>query len=165
MLKRVPTSATLSIEKEVLRPHISNRSTETLIPRYDQPHAITFSRSIYDDLARSPPPAPTSIDFLDQVPLLSHTTNTSTTSTSLDSVVIPLHTGRPRIRDIVADVVAQTPRAGSVAVGTCGPVALTDEVGAACSDRIDPGKVSRGEHRLNIVSPASFRFCIRFEAY
>ncbi|BGP09389.1 ferric-chelate reductase Frp1 [Rhodotorula toruloides] len=151
MLKRVPTSATLSIEKEVLRPHISNRSTETLIPRYDQPHAITFSRSIYDDLARSPPPAPTSIDFLDQVPLLSHTTNTSTTSTSLDSVVIPLHTGRPRIRDIVADVVAQTPRAGSVAVGTCGPVALTDEVGAACSDRIDPGKVSRGEHRLNIM--------------
>ncbi|PRQ77588.1 Ferric reductase NAD binding domain-domain containing protein [Rhodotorula toruloides] len=150
MLKRVPTSATLhSVEKEVL--HNSNRSTETLIPRYDQPYAITFSRSTLDDLGNTPPPAPTSTESLDQVPLLSHTPPTSTTSTSLDSVVIPLHTGRPRIRDILADVVSQTPRAGSVAVGTCGPVALTDEVGAACSDMIDPGKVSRGEHRLNIM--------------
>ncbi|BGP33382.1 ferric-chelate reductase Frp1 [Rhodotorula toruloides] len=147
MLKRVPTSASLhSVEKEVV--HISNHSTETLIPRYDQPHAITFSRSTHDDLAQTPPPAPTSTQFLDQVPLLSQI---PTTSTASDSVVVPLYTGRPRIRDILANVVSQTPRAGSVAVGMCGPVALTDEVGATCSDMIDPGKVSRGEHRLNIM--------------
>ncbi|GEM08752.1 ferric-chelate reductase [Rhodotorula toruloides] len=145
-LKRVPTSATLhSVD------NVSNRSTETPIPRYDQPFAITFSRSTPDDLARTPPPAPTSTEFLDQVPLLSSTPSAPATSSSVDSVVIPFHAGRPRIRDILAEVVAHTPRAGSVAVGTCGPVALTDEVGAECSDMIDPGKVLRGEHRLNIM--------------
>lgn len=151
-LKRVPTSATLfSVEKAASK--VSNRSSESLIPRYHQPRAITFNRSAHDDdLARTPPTAPTSSDFLDHVPLLSHTPSASTTSSALESVVSPILTGRPRVRDILADVVAQTPRSGSVVVATCGPVGLTDEVGAACSDMIDPGKVSRGENRLNIVS-------------
>ncbi|GAA5954776.1 hypothetical protein JCM10213_004649, partial [Rhodosporidiobolus nylandii] len=69
----------------------------------------------------------------------------------IDSPVFPVNHGRPPVRDILADVVARTPTSGSVAVGTCGPVPLKDDVGAACSDTIDVSRVLRGEHRVNIT--------------
>ncbi|GAA5916010.1 hypothetical protein JCM6882_003496 [Rhodosporidiobolus microsporus] len=78
-------------------------------------------------------------------------TGATSTTVGADSVVLPILPGRPRVRDILADVVARTPFSGSVAVGVCGPVQLADDVGAACSDTIDVGKIVRGEHRLNVM--------------
>ncbi|GAA5999586.1 uncharacterized protein JCM10292_004249 [Rhodotorula paludigena] len=75
----------------------------------------------------------------------------SPASSTHNALPIPTLHGRPRVRDLLAATIARTPRAGSVAVATCGPTALTDEVGAACSDAIDPAKVFRGEHRVNVM--------------
>ncbi|GAA5972154.1 hypothetical protein JCM11641_002519 [Rhodosporidiobolus odoratus] len=75
----------------------------------------------------------------------------NTSTLTIKSTLIPTVPGRPRVRDILAEVIAKTPRSGSVAVGTCGPIALTDDVGAACSDAIDVSKVLRGEHRVNVM--------------
>ncbi|GAA6028616.1 hypothetical protein JCM8097_007312 [Rhodosporidiobolus ruineniae] len=103
----------------------------------------------------SPPPAPTSRDFssLHRSSLTPGAAPfpANSSSLSLDSVVLPVLHGRPRIRDILADLIQRTPEAGSVAVGCCAPVPLVYEVGAACSDAIDPRKVLRGEHRVNVM--------------
>ncbi|GAA5867883.1 hypothetical protein JCM8547_003404 [Rhodosporidiobolus lusitaniae] len=72
-------------------------------------------------------------------------------SISFESTVIPILHGRPRVRDILAEVVSRTPRAGSVAVGTCGPEPLTTDLSNACSDLISVDKVRRGEHRVNVM--------------
>jgi hypothetical protein len=66
--------------------------------------------------------------------------------------VIPTFYSRCRVRDTLAQVIQDTIHAGSVSVGTCGPPTLANEVGNACSDAIQPGKVWRGEHRVNMVS-------------
>lgn len=65
---------------------------------------------------------------------------------------IPLNYHRPPIREILDAVISSTTYSGSVLVGTCGPTALTDEVGAAVSDAIRPRKVWEGEFRRNVVS-------------
>ncbi|GAA6055210.1 hypothetical protein JCM3770_000716 [Rhodotorula araucariae] len=139
---------------------LRNTSQEILLPL--QMSRTPSIRSLYvvpgPECAETPPPAPTSSSFAHSssqgstlAPTHPPAHRPALSTESLDAVLIPTWHGRPRIRDILAGVVAQTARSGSVAVGTCGPVALTDEVGAACSDIIDVGKVRCGEHRLNVM--------------
>ncbi|GAA6013728.1 hypothetical protein JCM11491_005076 [Sporobolomyces phaffii] len=64
---------------------------------------------------------------------------------------IPLLAGRCRAREVVERTIAATAYAGSIAVATCGPARLTEEVAKTCSDSIDPAAVYRGESRLNIM--------------
>ncbi|GAA5895955.1 ferric reductase family protein [Sporobolomyces salmoneus] len=67
------------------------------------------------------------------------------------SIEIPLIPGRCRPRDTVERVVGNTSYSGSVAVLTCGPSKLTEEVARASSDIIDPSRVLKGESRLNVM--------------
>ncbi|GAA5871904.1 hypothetical protein JCM16303_000911 [Sporobolomyces ruberrimus] len=91
------------------------------------------------------------------LPPLSFPTVSASSSTlveppkSRSAIEIPLISGRCRPREIIDRVVGGTSYAGSVAVGTCGPSKLTEEVGRACSDINEPTQVYRGESRLNIM--------------
>ncbi|GAA5825027.1 hypothetical protein JCM11251_006067 [Rhodosporidiobolus azoricus] len=139
----------------------SGYSQETLRPDVQHPTSLDSRFPPPPKTPYSAPPAPiTSIsDFPSHPSSLPsggrrHSEDFGrTTSTAVRSadVVIPTLYGRPRVRDILAETVAHTPRCGSVAVGVCGPVHLADDVGAACSDVIDASKVMKGEHRLNAM--------------
>ncbi|GAA5958339.1 hypothetical protein JCM3765_004799 [Sporobolomyces pararoseus] len=88
------------------------------------------------------------------LPPISHSSSTlvnGTFGSAPSSVEIPFVQGRCRPREIVEQVVRDTSYSGSVAVATCGPSRLTEEVGRASSEMIDPSKVFRGETRLNIM--------------
>ncbi|BGP41407.1 ferric-chelate reductase Frp1 [Rhodotorula kratochvilovae] len=153
----VATKADYSTATRVL---LNNPSQEILLPSHTTRTPSILSHHIAPDSARArtPPPAPRSFSFEPTssqgstlAPTYPPTHRPSPSTDELDAVHIPTRHGRPRIRDILADVVAHTARSGSIAVGTCGPVAMTDEVGAACSDIIDVAKVRHGEHRLNVM--------------
>lgn len=53
---------------------------------------------------------------------------------------------------ILEEEIANTDFSDYMAVGTCGPAGLTQDVANAVSDAILTEKVLRGEHRRNIVS-------------
>lgn len=106
-------------------------------------------------LAGHPSAAPPTRPFTPPFPYTPPSTRNSTrtgTNPPSSSVPIPLIHSRARIRDILAAVVSATTYSGSVFCGTCGPSALTDEVGNACADAIRPRKVWEGEHRVTAVS-------------
>lgn len=89
------------------------------------------------------------------LPSISHSCSTlvnATSSSAPSALEIPFIQGRCRPGEIVERVVRDTSYSGSVAVATCGPSKLTEEVGRATSELIAPTKVYRGETRLNIVS-------------
>ena len=70
-----------------------------------------------------------------------------------EELVLPLLPGRPNLKKILETEVEATDYSDYVAVGTCGPCAMTQTLAAAVSDAIELAKVLRGEHRRNIVSP------------
>lgn len=85
-------------------------------------------------------------------------TSWSTLSHDGKQVTLPLHAGRPDVRQILQEIIGDSDYSDSVTVGTCGPVGLTRDVADAVSQAIDPKKVYKGEHRRNIVSPLA---CLR----
>lgn len=64
-----------------------------------------------------------------------------------------LRAGRPNLKEIVEEQVLSTDYSDYVAVGACGPSAMTQDLANAVSDAIHTEKVLRGEKRRNIVSP------------
>lgn len=65
--------------------------------------------------------------------------------------IIPLLSGRPNLREILAAELEATEYSDSMAVGTCGPSAMTKDLANIVSDAIIVPRVLRGEHRRNIV--------------
>ncbi|GAA6003746.1 hypothetical protein JCM10207_003579 [Rhodosporidiobolus poonsookiae] len=148
-------SSTASLpRKSSLPPHLASHAPDT-------PAAPTTASGFPVDASAPGPPAPQPVGVGSTLPSpasapsvppsLSSHGHAFPTPSGPSTAYLPLHPGRPPIRALLADLVARTPRSGSVAAASCGPVALTDELGAACADTIDVGRVRRGEHRLNVM--------------
>lgn len=73
-----------------------------------------------------------------------------------------LKSGRPKIREIVEEQIESTDYSDYLAIGACGPGAMTSDLADVVSSAIHTDKVLKGEKRRNIVSYYSFYFVLRF---
>ncbi|KAM0750543.1 hypothetical protein T439DRAFT_356298 [Meredithblackwellia eburnea MCA 4105] len=64
---------------------------------------------------------------------------------------VDLKYGRPNVKKLLEETVEGCGVADSIFVAACGPRGLTDRVGQAVSECIEPKKVLYGEHRRNIT--------------
>ncbi|ORY41817.1 hypothetical protein BCR35DRAFT_336414 [Leucosporidium creatinivorum] len=149
----LPSSSSFATSTSTYSTLHSSRPPSTSAPTTTAEHGHP-SYLLPGDASSAPPARPLTPPFPDASS--SHRNSTITSGTHLthlpsSSIPIPLIHSRARIRDILAAVISATTYSGSVLCGTCGPSALTDEVGNACADAIRPRKVWEGEHRVNVT--------------
>ncbi|GAA5930198.1 ferric reductase family protein [Sporobolomyces koalae] len=133
--------------------HSSNQGIDTTRHSIETTRSSTCSTDTSESRFEYLPFSPT--ESMAPTPYLGSTSSTTLVNrhslASISAIKLPLVPGRCRAREVVERVVRDTSFAGSVAVGTCGPDALTTEVARACSDINEPSKVFRGETRLNVM--------------
>lgn len=138
------TSSSAPSDLNSVRP--PSTSAATTSAEHGHPSSLLPGEASY-----APPTRPLTPPF-PYAPSSNRSSNFPSTHPPSSAIPIPLIHSRARIRDILAAVISATTYSGSVLCGTCGPTALTDEVGNACADAIRPRKVWEGEHRVNVVS-------------